>query len=106
VTAQFTETVCAAAEAVRERWASSVGDRYRRQMVRLIDLAIGQCEERNLGDRAVPAPMSRALIEWLQLEAGEDPRLPESNQAALDELFRLQERYLRTVRDKDLKAAG
>jgi hypothetical protein len=34
------------------------------------------------------------LVEWLQSDADEATRRPQTAQEALDELFRLQERYL------------
>jgi len=81
-------------------------ERRRRHLVRLIDRVIGQCERANLAadiggtasvyNRPVtPAPPAAvALVAWLQLEAGEVSRPPTTAVEALDELFRLQRRYL------------
>jgi hypothetical protein len=92
-------------EAVREELARTRTERQRRHMLRLIDLALDQCERRNLEaagpgrgqpplTQLPPPAMALALIEWLQMEQGGELRAPACNQQALDELFRLQEAYL------------
>jgi hypothetical protein len=93
-----------AAQAPRLRW---------RHVVRLIDLAIGQCEATNLvaappGKGMGPPPglpvpaMAAVMVEWLQTDLGESSRRPGNNQEALDELFRLHraqlDRYWQGVR--------
>ncbi len=90
-----------------DRLASTATERRRRRVLRLIDLALEQCEERNLAaagprkgtapprDLAAP-PMAVAMIEWLQLQEGGEAQPPERNQDALEELFRLQGAYLLT----------
>jgi hypothetical protein len=100
----------ASAVMVREasdQLASTAAERRRRQVLRLIDLALEQCEERNLaaaGPRKGIAPprdlgppsMALALIDWLQLQEGGAAQPPQRNQEALEELFRLQQAYLLT----------
>lgn len=93
--------------------ARTAAERRRRRVVRLIDLAIGQCEAANLaaagpGKASVlarpsaPVPArAAALLLWLQLEAGEQLRRPFRAAEALDELFRLQVPYLLCGDDDD-----
>ncbi len=89
----------------QESLVRSLPERRRRQLVRLIDLAIDGCEQVNLegapdarGQRPPPSVSAPAiaavLVEWLQEAAGEPRRPPATNQEALEELFRLQEAYL------------
>ncbi len=78
----------------------------RRQLVRLIDRAIDQCERANLAaagdlpssvyDRpAAPVPPAvAALLAWLQLEARESSSAPSTAVEAHCLLFRLQMPYL------------
>jgi hypothetical protein len=77
------------AELVRQR-----GERARRHLVRLLDWAIRACEEANTKGRTAPPPLAAALLEQLQLVAGQEARLPASNQEVLNELLELQELYL------------
>jgi hypothetical protein len=100
----------ASAAMVREashRLESTAAERRRRQVLRLIDLALEQCEERNLAAAGPgkgvapprdlePPPMVVALIDWLQLQEGGPAQPPTCNQEALEELFRLQQAYLLT----------
>jgi hypothetical protein len=75
----------------------------RRRLVRQIDDAIDECERANLAGAGGEAPPARAaaLVEELQLDAGEPVRRPETAARALDELFRLIEPYLLTSRFLD-----
>ncbi len=84
--------------ALREELARTAGDRRRRHLVRLVDLAVDRCEQANLsapGADGGPGPavpvLALRLVEWLQAEAGEAPRRPMDSREALNELFRLQE---------------
>ena len=89
----------------RQALARGRSERRRRQLVRLIDLAIAQCEQVNLSvapedsglrprARLSAPPLAAAIVKWLQEAAGEPRRPPATNQEALDELFRLQDAYL------------
>jgi len=90
-------------EAQLEELARTAGERRRRRIVRLVDRAIAQCEFVNLtGGGTRPAPAAaRDLVEWLQLVAGEPVERPSTSVETLNELFRLQCAYLRTVEDDD-----
>jgi hypothetical protein len=91
--AHTAEQIGAALQAELDRLAA---ERRRRHVLSLSDWAVDLAERQNLagGDRAAPVPSAAAMVEWLQLLAGEHVRRPSTNQDALDELFRLQERYL------------
>lgn len=76
-------------------------DQWRRYMVMVLDVAIGQCERRNLNaplnmaaSDLRPPDLVAALIEQLQLIHNLEVRLPRDNQQALDMLFALQHIYL------------
>jgi|SRR5882672_1344683 len=81
----------------------------RRYLVRLLDLAIDQCELRNLaapdemlGRPDLPAPQQAvALIARLQLELYGESRPPHSNQDALEMLFGLQRAFMPYCEDDD-----
>ncbi len=76
-------------------------DSWRRYMVMVLDVAIGQCERRNLiapaniaaSDLQAPGLVA-ALIEQLQVTHNLKVRSPRCNQEALDMLFALQSFYL------------
>jgi hypothetical protein len=102
---------------LRRELASRRPERRRRHLVRLIDLAITQCEEVNLGasppakgmgpPAGLPAPaLAVAMVHWLQADADQPARRPSTNQEALDELFRLQGAYLVTLAGAPLDVAG
>jgi hypothetical protein len=114
LTGQIASASDAMEEARREELARTRAERHRRHMVRLVDLALDQCERRNLAaagpgrgqpptTQLPPPAMALALIEWLQLEQGEELRPPARNQQALDELFRLQEAYLLEAPEGDVE---
>src|SRR5438309_11405957 len=76
-------------------------DRWRRYMVMVLDVAIGQCERRNLAapvnmgaSDLRPPDLVAALIEELQVTHNLEVRFPRNNQHALDMLFALQHFYL------------
>jgi len=76
-------------------------DRWRRDMVMVLDVAIGQCERKNLtapvnigASDLRPPDLVVALIEELQVTHNFEVRFPRSNQNALDMLFALQHVYL------------
>jgi hypothetical protein len=76
-------------------------DRWRRDMVMVLDVAIGQCERRNLtapvnmgAADLRPPDLVMALIEELQVTHNFEVRFPSNNQHALDMLFALQHFYL------------
>jgi hypothetical protein len=76
-------------------------DRWRRDMVMVLDVAIGQCERRNLtapvnmgAAELRPPDLVMALIEELQVTHNFEVRFPSNNQHALDMLFALQHFYL------------
>jgi hypothetical protein len=78
------------AELVRRR-----GTLARRHLVRLLDYAIGACEQANLAGAGVPPPVAAALLEQLRLVAGQQHlAAPASNQQTLEQLLELQELYL------------
>jgi hypothetical protein len=75
--------------------------RWRRDMVMVLDVAIGQCERRNLtapvsigASDLRPPDVVVALIEELQVTHNLEVRFPRNNQHALDMLFALQYFYL------------
>jgi hypothetical protein len=85
----------------REQEELEASDHWRRYMVMVLDVAIGQCERRNLTAPANIAPselqppqLVAALIEQLQVTHNLKVRPPRSNQHALDMLFALQYFYL------------
>src|SRR5690242_20643218 len=85
----------------REQEEMESSDQWRRYMVMVLDVAIGQCERRNLTAPANIAPselqppeLVAALIEQLQVTHNLKVRPPRSNQHALDMLFALQYFYL------------
>ena len=76
-------------------------DRWRRYMVMVLDVAIRQCERRNLtapvntgASDLRPPDLVVALIEELQVTHNLEVRFPRSNQHALDMLSALQHFYL------------
>jgi hypothetical protein len=76
-------------------------DRRRRYMVIVLDVAIEQCERRNLtapvnmgASDLRPPDLVVALIEDLQVTHNLEVRYPRNNQHALDMLFALQHFYL------------
>src|SRR2546427_701684 len=76
-------------------------DRWRRYMVMVLDVAIRQCERRNLTapvntstSDLRPPDLVVALIDELQVTHNLEVRFPRSNQHALDMLFALQHFYL------------
>jgi hypothetical protein len=76
-------------------------ERWRRVMVTVLDVAIGQCERRNLtapvnmgASDLRPPELVMALIEELQVTHNFEVRFPSNNQHALDILFALQHFYL------------
>src|SRR5438132_11150525 len=76
-------------------------DRWRRYMVMVLDVAIGQCERRSLtapvsmgASDLRPPDLVMALIEELQVTHNFEVRFPRNNQHALDMLFALQHFYL------------
>jgi hypothetical protein len=85
----------------REQEEQEAFDHWRRYMVMVLDVAIGQCERRNLAapaniaasDLQLPDQVA-ALIEQLQVSHNLKVRPPRSNQHALDMLFALQYFYL------------
>jgi hypothetical protein len=85
----------------REQEEQAAFEQWRRYMVMVLDVAIGQCERRNLtapADIAAsdlqPPYLVVALIEQLQVTHNLKVRSPRSNQHALDMLFALQHFYL------------
>jgi hypothetical protein len=85
----------------REQEEQEAFDSWRRYMVMVLDVAIGQCERRNLTAPAniaasdlQPPDVVAALIEQLQVTHNLKVRAPRSNQHALDMLFALQYFYL------------
>jgi hypothetical protein len=85
----------------REQEEREASDQWRRYMVMVLDVAIGQCERRNLtaptniaaSDLQAPELVA-ALIEQLQVTHKLKVRPPRSNQHALEMLFALQYFYL------------
>jgi hypothetical protein len=117
VSSAIAEASAAMVREASEQLASTAAERRRRQVLRLIDLALEQCEERNLAAAGPgkgvapprdlePPPMAVALIDWLQLQEGGSAQPPTCNQEALEELFRLQQAYLLTPEgESELEAA-
>jgi len=75
--------------------------RWRQDMVMVLDVAIGQCERRNLtapvnmrASDLRPPDLVMALIEELQVTHNFEVRFPSNNQHALDMLLALQHFYL------------
>jgi hypothetical protein len=97
------------AGARREILARTAAERRRRHIVRLLDVAIDQCERRNLTAPGAmlerrelrPPGLAVALIESLQWELEREARPPRSNQEALDMLFGLQRAFLPCSDDDD-----
>jgi hypothetical protein len=87
----------------------TAAQRRRRHMVRLLDVAIDQCQLPNLGAhdemRGRPDPLApqqaAALIERLQRELYGGSQPPQSNQDALDTLFGLQRSFMPYGDDDD-----
>jgi hypothetical protein len=115
VSSAIAEASAAMVREASEQLASTAAERRRRQVLRLIDLALEQCEERNLAAAGPgkgvapprdlgPPTMVVALIDWLQLQEGGAAQPPRCNQEALEELFRLQQAYLLTP-EGELEAA-
>ena len=76
-------------------------DRWRRYTVMVLEVAIGQCERRNLtapvnmgASDLRPLDLVVALIEELQVTHNLEVRCPRNNQHALDMLVALQHVYL------------
>src|SRR6267143_1195201 len=76
-------------------------DRWRRYTVMVLDVAIGQCERRNVtapvnmgASDLRPPDLVVALIEELQVTHNLEVRFPRNNQHALDMLFALRHFYL------------
>lgn len=92
----------------------TAAQRRRRYVVGLLDIAIDQCERRNLsapdqmrGRPDLRAPKQAAtLIERLQLELYGESRTPQSNQQALDILFGLQRAFMPYCDDDDRAEVG
>jgi hypothetical protein len=85
----------------REQEEHEASEQWRRYMVMVLDVAIGQCERRNLtapaniaASELQPPALVAALIEQLQVTHNLKVRPPRSNQHALDMLFALQYFYL------------
>jgi hypothetical protein len=85
----------------RQQEEQEAFDQWRRYMVMVLDVAIGQCERRNLTAPAnvaasdiQPPDLVAALIQQLQVTHNLKVRAPRSNQHALDMLFALQYFYL------------
>jgi hypothetical protein len=85
----------------RQKEEQEALDSWRRYMVMVLDVAIGQCEWRNLtapynvaASDPRPPDLVVALIEQLQVTHNLEVRSPRSNQHALDMLFALQYFYL------------
>ena len=75
--------------------------RWRQDMVMVLDVAIGQCERRNLtapvnmrASDLRPPDLVMALIEELQVTHNFEVRFPSNNQHALDMLLALRHFYL------------
>ncbi len=90
-----------AIEGRRQQERLEAFDRWRRYMVRVLDVAIEQCERRNLTASASiaasdlrPPDLVAALIDQLQVLHNLDGHSPRNNQQALDMLFSLQHFYL------------
>lgn len=98
------EMVLAACQAARR----AARERRHRHLRRLLDVALGHCEEVNLsGQKGGRAPAWVAdLVEHLQAEAGERRSRPQDSVQALNELFRLRERCFDRSWPKDETAAG
>jgi hypothetical protein len=92
----------------REFVQRMAAERWRRYMLMVLDVAIGQCERRNLSardrvrasDLACPELVAD-LIEQLQIEQGRHVRRPSNNFEALDVLFDLQRMYMPLADDED-----
>ena len=76
-------------------------DRWRRDMVMVLEVAIGQCERWNLTAPANmgasdlrPPDLVMGLIEELQVTHNFEVRFPRNNQHVLDMLFALRHFYL------------
>jgi EAL domain-containing protein (putative c-di-GMP-specific phosphodiesterase class I) len=85
----------------REQAEHEASEQWRRYMVMVLDVAIGQCERRNLtaptnvaASDVQPPHLVAALIEQLLVTHNLKVRPPRSNQHALDMLFALQYFYL------------
>jgi hypothetical protein len=95
--AAFAETTALKRDIERDWLASTAAERGRRHLVRLLDWAIGVCEEVNLGRRSPQdqaLQLACALTEQLEAIAGLEVRRPDDSAAALERLFELQELYL------------
>lgn len=68
----------------------------RRHLMRRIDVALGVCEEVNLGEPVSKCAWAAVLqlINRLQADAGRRRRQPRNGVQAHDELLRLQRRYV------------
>jgi hypothetical protein len=88
----------AIAEMALRAWEADAAERRRRHVVRLIDLAIEECEELNLASTTWCRPAAPAwvlgLVEWLQAAAGLPAEQPRNCREAPEALLDLQAEYL------------
>lgn len=95
-----TNAVIAAAARIERARLEATG--RRRRLMHRIDLAIDECERANLRDDTTPPANAAALCLLLQAAGGEAARPAATAADALDELFRLQDRYMLGEADDDL----